>query len=134
MSEENVDIVKRSIDAFRDGDLEGVLDIFAPEFEFEPSGRFMDMPRVYRGREGWIEFWNEFRPVWEDVVIQIERMEDLEDRVLTLGRLGGRGGESGIEVDAEAAWLHTVQDGRIVHLRSFTTWAEARAAAGASKH
>jgi ketosteroid isomerase-like protein len=64
------------------------------------------------------------------VVIQIERMHDLDDRVLTLGRLGGRGGESGVEIDAEAAWLHTVRDGRIVHLHSFSTWDEARAAAG----
>ena len=134
MSEDNVALVRRSIDAFRHGDLEGVLGTFAPEFEFEPSGRFMDMPRVYRGREGWIEFWNTFRPAWDDVVIQIERMEDLEDRVLTLGRLGGRGGESGVEVDAKAAWLHTVRDGRIVHLRSFTTWADARAAAEETTH
>jgi hypothetical protein len=50
--------------------------------------------------------------------------------VLTLGTFHGKGGGSGVEVNAEAAWLHTIQDGLIVHLRSFATWKEALETAG----
>src|SRR5215216_2165741 len=121
MSQENVEIVRRSFDAFSRGDLEGVLDGFAPEFEFHVSGRFMDMPRVYRGREGFVDFWGAFHGVWQGITVSIARIEDLDDRVLTLGSLHGRGGGSGVEVHGEAAWLHTIKDGLIVHLRSFTT-------------
>jgi ketosteroid isomerase-like protein len=130
MSEENLEVVRRSLDAFSRGDLEAVLDGFAPGFEFHPSGRFMDTQRVYRGREGWVDFWAAFRAAWEGVAINIDRIEDLDDRVLTLGDIRGRGVESGVEVRGEAAWLHTVRAGRIVHLRSFATWNEALEAAG----
>jgi ketosteroid isomerase-like protein len=130
MSQENVEVVRRSIDAFSHGDLGGVLDGLAPEFEFQPSGRFMDTQRIYRGRDGWVEFWAAFRAAWEDIAVSIERMEDLGSRVLTLGEMRGRGVESGIAVHAEAAWLHTINDGLIVGLRSFSTWNEALEAAG----
>jgi ketosteroid isomerase-like protein len=130
MSQENVEIVRRTFDAFNRGDLDGVLDDLAPEYEFHPSGRFMDTQQVYRGRRGFIEFWGAFQAAWEHITVSIERIEDLDDRVLTLGTFHGKGGGSGVEVHAEAAWLHTLKAGLIVHLRSFATWKEALEAAG----
>jgi ketosteroid isomerase-like protein len=133
MSQENVEVVRRSIDAFSRGDIEGVIETFAPEFEMRPSGRFGDTAPVYRGHQGWVDFWNTFQAAWEHITISIERMEGLDDRVLTLGTLQGSGRGSGVEVKAEAAWLHTVKDGLIVHLRTFATWEEALEAAGLSE-
>ena len=133
MSQENVEIVGRGLDAFSRGDLQGIIDDLAPEFEFRPSGRFMDTQRVYRGTAGFVDFWGAFQAAWEEITVSIERMEDLGDRVLTLGTFHGRGGGSGVEVNAEAAWLHTIKDGLIVHLRSFSTWKEALEAAGLSE-
>jgi ketosteroid isomerase-like protein len=133
MSLENVEIVRRGFAAFNRGDLEAVLADQAPEFEFHPSGRFMDTQRVYRGREGWVEFWGRFRAAWEDITVSIERIEDLDDRVLTLGNFHGRGSGSGVEVHGESAWLHTIKDGLTTHLRSFSTWEEALEAAGLSE-
>jgi ketosteroid isomerase-like protein len=130
MSQENVEIVRRSLDAFSRGDLEGVRETLAPGFEMHPSGRFMDTQRVYRGREGWNDFWGDFRAAWEDVSVNIERIEAIDDRVLTLGEISGKGRESGVEVETEAAWLYAVADGLIVQLRTFVTWAEALEAAG----
>jgi ketosteroid isomerase-like protein len=132
MSQENVEIVRRAIDAFSRGDLEGVLDDLSPESEFHPSGRFMDTQQVYRGRAGFVDFWTAFQAAWEEITISVERMEDLDDRVLTLGNFHGKGGGSGVEVNGEAAWLHTIQDESIVHVRSFATWKEALEAAGLS--
>ena len=122
--------MRRSIDAFSRGDLDGVRETLAPEFEMHPSGRFMDTQRVYRGRDGMSEFWRDFRAAWEDVAVSIERMEAIDDRVLTLGKIGGSGRESGVEVEAEAAWVHTVSDGLIARLQTFATWADARETAG----
>jgi ketosteroid isomerase-like protein len=130
MSQENVEIAQRSIDAFSRGNLDAVLETLAPEFELHPSGRFMDTQRVYRGREGWIEFWGDFRAAWEDVAVSIERMEAIDDRVLILGKIRGKGRESGVAVEADAAWVHTVNDGLIVRVQPFATWAEALDAVG----
>jgi ketosteroid isomerase-like protein len=130
MSQENVEIARRSLDAFSRGNLDAVLETLAPAFEMHPSGRFMDTQRVYRGRAGWIEFWGEFRAAWEDVAVSIERMEAVDDRVLTLGKIGGKGRESGVAVEAEAAWVHTVNDGLIVRVQTFATWDAALEAVG----
>ena len=132
VSEENVEIVRRGIDAYNRRDLEAILDDLGPEFEFEPSGRFMDTQRVYRGRAGWVDFWRAFQAAWEKITINVERMEDLGDRVLTLGAFHGTGVGSGVEVRSEAAWIHTVKDGLVVQIRSFATWKEALEAAGLS--
>jgi ketosteroid isomerase-like protein len=130
VSQENVEIVLRGLDAFSRGDLEAILSDLSPEFEFNPSGRFMDTQLTYRGREGFADFWRSFQAAWEKITISVERIEDLDTRVLTMGTFHGKGGESGVEVDAEAAWLHTLRDGLVVRLRSFATWREALEAAG----
>jgi ketosteroid isomerase-like protein len=131
MSRENVEVVRRGFDAYNRDDLEGILKTFAPEFEMHPSGRFADTAPVYRGRKGWIEFWNTFQAAWEQITISVERMVDLDGhRVLTLGTFHGRGRGSGVEVEAEAAWLHTLKASLVVELRTFGSWQEALEAAG----
>ena len=78
----------------------------------------------------WIEFSAAWRAAWEEIHISIQRMTDINDRVLTLGNFHLRGGASGVEVRAEAAFLHTVKHGRIVHIRAFSTWNQALEAVG----
>ena len=64
----------------------------------------MDTQRLYRGQDGWTEFWGDFRAAWADVSVNIARIEAIDDRVLILGAISGKGRESGIEVETEAAW------------------------------
>ena len=64
---ENVELPRRFFYAYNRGDLQTTLDLLAPEFEFRPSGLFMDTETTYRGREGWSEFWHTFRAAWESV-------------------------------------------------------------------
>jgi hypothetical protein len=50
MSEENVEIVRRHIDAYESGDYEASLAAYHPELVCDASAR--PEGRVYRGREG----------------------------------------------------------------------------------
>jgi ketosteroid isomerase-like protein len=133
MSEEHVEMSRRFFDAYNAGDLEATLDFIAPEFEFRPSGLFMDTEKTYRGREGWSEFWHTFREAWESITISVERIEDLGEQVLILGTFHGRGQGSGVEVTREAAWIVTPRDGLFAWSRTFVSWAEALQAAGLSE-
>ena len=130
VSRENVEIVRDVFDAYNRDDLEATLQYVAPGFVFEPSGLFVDTQPAYRGREGWTEFWHTFRAAWEDIVIEVKRLEDLGDQVLVLGTFHGRGRGSGVEVARESAWLQTLSNGLIAHTRTFASWEEGLLAAG----
>ncbi len=132
MSQENVEIVRKAFAAFSRGDLEGTLEHFAPDLEFYPTGRFMDTQPIYHGREGWTDFWHTFHEAWEQITISIERIEDVEDRVLVLGTFHGTGRGSGVETTVEAAWLVRMKDGSFAVNHSFASWDEALEAAGLS--
>jgi ketosteroid isomerase-like protein len=125
MSQANLELAQRSLAAFSEGDLETVLADLAADVEFNPSGRFMDTQTTYRGRDGFTVFFYAFRAAWEEIRVSVERVEDLGDRVLSLGHFHGRGSGSGAAITAEGAWLHTIKGGEIVHIRSFATWNEA---------
>jgi len=133
MSQENVEIVRRMFDAYNRGDLEGTLNCVAPEYEFHPSGLFMDAQHVYRGRDGWVDFWHTFGAAWESITISIERIEDLGEEVLVLGTFHGKGCGSGVETTREAAWLNSVQEGLLMRTRTFPNWGAALEAAGLSE-
>jgi ketosteroid isomerase-like protein len=133
MPEENVEMSRRFMDAYNAGDLEATLDLIAPEFEFRPSGLFMDTEKTYRGREGWTEFWHMFREAWESITINVKRTEDLGGQVLILGTFHGKGHGSGVEVTREAAWIVTVRDGLFAQSRTYVSWADAIEAAGLSE-
>ena len=133
MSQENVEIVSRVFEAWDRADLNGMLDHFAPSFELQTSGRFADTDRVYRGHQGWTDFWNTLRAAWEQITVSIKRIEDRGGKVLVLGTFHARGRGSGVEVGGEAAWLVTVEGGLVAQARAFEEWSEALEAAGLSE-
>lgn len=133
MPEENVEIVRRFFDAYNRGDFAATLDLIAPEFEFRPSGLFMDTESTYYGPEGWSEFWSTFQAAWESITVDLERIEDLGDRVLTLGTFHGKGRGSGVAVTREVGWLGTLRDGMLAQSLTFVGWADAVEAAGLSE-
>ena len=89
MSQEDVEISRSFFDAYNRGDLEATLDLIAPEFEFLPSGLFVDTDRTYYGREGWTEFWHTFREAWASITVNVERIDDLGDQLLVLATFMG---------------------------------------------
>jgi ketosteroid isomerase-like protein len=130
MSEENVELVRQVIEAWNRGDLDWLLNHSTPEFEFRTARLFPDLEAVYRGREGFRRFWNTFRPPWEYVSAEIERIESTaDDRVLVLFRFHGRG-RDGVDVKRDYAQLFTLDDGMLSQVVGFADWQDALEAAG----
>ena len=97
------------------------------------SELFPDTEAVYRGREGWRQFWNTFREPWETLRIEVERIEPIgDDRVLALYRFHGRG-RDGVEVTLKYANLVTIVNGLATRNIAFADWGEALEAAGLSE-
>jgi hypothetical protein len=70
MSEENVEIVRRQIEAYASGDYETALAGFDPEVEFDVSMR--PEGRVYRGPDGVAEAMRSWTGTWEDFKLEVE--------------------------------------------------------------
>jgi ketosteroid isomerase-like protein len=132
MSQENVEIVRKVIDAFNRGDLDAWLGFLSPEVAWEslPLPGFRD---VYRGRAEAREWIEQLLEVF-DFHLEIDETTALsDDRVLMAVRGRGRGRGSGIPVERpswEVLWL---ADGLITRRQVFWTRDEALQAAGLSE-
>jgi ketosteroid isomerase-like protein len=133
MSQENVEVVRRSIDAYNGHDVDLLLDIydtlFTPDVEWYPAMGAIE-GEVFRGRDGMEVYFRRLIDAWEEIRVVAEEVRDLGDRLLVLGRLAGRGSSSGVPVDSPVALIYDLRSGRICRVRVFLDHGEALRAAG----
>ena len=133
MSRENVELTRQAYEAWNDGNLDWMLDHMTEDFEFQPGLGFSDLNAVIRGKEGWRRFSETWREAWEDITVEVERIEDLGDRIVTLLTFDGRGRGSGVEVSLRVGHVATVREGRVSKLVSIASWDETLEAVGLSE-
>ena len=134
MSRENVEIVRRSNEAFNNGDLEAFVECMAPDAELRDLANAPDQSQVVKGRAAilqvvrlWTEAFDEFRA-------DIEEHEDRGDFVIGSVHWHGQGKGSGMSVDLHQFDVLEVSEGKIVRATlGFRTRAEALEAAGLSE-
>jgi uncharacterized protein len=127
LSAENVEMVRRSMQAFARGDLDAFLAALDPDTEWHTAADEPG-PETYRGHDGVRRFAAEIGDVWEgrfDDVMKFEDFVDLDDWVVVpwTARLRGRG--SGVEVDVNETYAVRVEEGRIVRIDEYRTRQEA---------
>ena len=130
----NVDIVKRSYEAFARDDMEGVLGDMHPEIEWHQAqglphgGLYHGLDEVRR---------NIFDPLdeewWEDFRADPDEVIGLGDHVVVIGRYTARAKATGAPLDVPFAHVWRFRDGRAVRFHQFTDtrgWVEALGAGG----
>ncbi len=130
MSQQNVELVKRGIDAFNRRDLDAYDDLYTSDFEWFPALTGTVEGGGYRGREGLETWFVEARDTWEWFRALADEFRDLGDRVLVLGRIEARGRGSGVQLDAPAGMLFEFRGGKISRDRTYLDHGEALRAAG----
>ena len=134
MSQENVEVVRRGMEQFnQDFTAEDLnLDLLAPDIVFDNSNAGLDAA-VYRGHDGMRELMSLLRGMWKLQQGQAQEFIPVdEDRVIVPVRIVSVGRED-VEVMAHAAMLVTVGDGKITHIKSFQSKADALEAVGLSE-
>jgi ketosteroid isomerase-like protein len=134
MSEENVEIVRRLVEAWNEHDEALAASYLADDIEWAPAGPAAVDRVVYRGPE---EFARGFAAVWEtwdQFHFEEADVRDLDDSALWLGRVRMRGRASHIELDQEFANRFDLRDGLITRVHAFLTWRDALKAAGLSEY
>jgi ketosteroid isomerase-like protein len=114
MSQENVEIVRSSLDAFAAGDRERMLASVDPDVVIDASRRVLN-PATYVGIEGVGQMLVDMQETWEDLRIEQGEFIDAGDRVAVIGKLIGKGKGSGVEVERPVnGQVWTLHNGRIV--------------------
>jgi uncharacterized protein len=130
MSPNAVEVVRRAYEAFNRGDLDGVVEYGAPDFEYVATGTIPGAAGVYRGPEEYRRFldwwWGEF----DDPDIEVHELIDAGDQVLACLTFRGRGKQSGVQASWNIWQLWTVRDGKVVCGQGFTNKKDALDAAG----
>jgi uncharacterized protein len=130
MSEENVELVRRILEAWNRGD----LDAAAAELDTDVVWTWpKNVPEAgtHTGRDEVMRRLEEFLEAWNGLTITIERLVDADDRVVALVRYSGMGQESGIEVSSRStdAQVWTVRDGSVVSVELYGGSSDASARA-----
>jgi ketosteroid isomerase-like protein len=132
MSQENVEIMRRSIDAWNRGDHAEALAYYAPEVEWHTSGEFADQG-VYRGHAGIERLWAELQEDMEELSLSLSDFRVIGDRMFAAATVRGRGKKSKAGFEQPFWYAVTFHDGLIVRVEAHLDPAEALEAAGLSE-
>lgn len=115
MSQENVELVRRALNARR-SEFAELLD---PTVRLDLSERVFN-PAVYEGYEGIMRWHAEVAEVWESYRSEPEEFIDGDEVVVVFTRERGRAKGSGIEVDQHpTALLCRLRRGRVSEIRLY---------------
>jgi ketosteroid isomerase-like protein len=133
VSQANVEVFKRATDALNRLDLDAYVSFCTADYEWFPVLGGTVEGNSFRGREGVEEYFGELRDAWEEFRYVIDDLRDLGDRVLSLGRLEGRGRGSGVQVELPIAVISDFREGKARRTRAFSDHGEALRAARLSE-
>ena len=134
MSQENVELVRRSTAAYNRRDLDGMLEDWAPDAVLDWSNARTFEAGVYRGCGEIRAFTEGFLAAWDEVRLEIVHGPvEVRDGLLIMENVTHLRGREGIEVQAQSAWLITIRDGEQTSLTLYQTKQEALEAAGLSE-
>jgi ketosteroid isomerase-like protein len=131
MSEQNVELYRRGIEAFNRRDLDAFLALADPDV--------VGMSRVlaiegksYRGHEGTREWWQDLLGVFPGFTIEIVTVRDVKD--LTIAELRNSAHAEGSGALAELVWqVSEWRNARVIRWQIYDSEQEALEAAGLSE-
>ena len=132
MSEENVEIVRRGIEAVNRDDWEAVLAYLDPHVEWHSDSADPDAA-TFRGHDGVRQFWTTWTENFQGLALDPIDLLDAGDAVVAVTRLVGRGRASGVEAERLFFSVYEFRNSKVVRYRQFDTRDEAFKAAGLSE-
>jgi uncharacterized protein len=129
MSQENVDLIRRGLEAFNSEDMERILAFVDPDFETVVSGELSAEPDTYRGHDGVRRYFESFRDAMDEIRFEPERFWDAGEAVVVALCLTARGRQTAIRVEQRIAQVWSIRDGRAIGVRTYASIAEALRAA-----
>ena len=119
MSQENVELHRRSVEAFNTRDVENFIALCDSQIELHST---VTVPggAIYHGHDGVRRWHRDLADGWgEELRVEPEAYFDLGEQTLTFHVLHGRGRQSGADVGMPAAHLNRWRNGLIVYFKGY---------------
>jgi ketosteroid isomerase-like protein len=131
MSDANVELARRSAQAWSQRDAEWFVDNSTPDFEFVPAvmGGVEGEESVFRGVEDIRQYFTVLDEPWETFRVDIGEYREVGEQVVCVGQVHAKGRGSGLELDQPMAMALWFRDGKIARAQSFLDADQALAAA-----
>jgi uncharacterized protein len=131
MSQENVEVVRRSWEAFTTQGPEGPLPFLHPEVVVVDP----DLPGggKFEGHDGFLTFVRQVLDAFEEYRVEPEELLDAGEQVVVFLRHQGRGKASGAPIELRDAHVWTIEDGKATRIDLYLSRGEALKSAGLSE-
>jgi ketosteroid isomerase-like protein len=131
MSQENVELVRRTFDAVRQGDLGGAVRGFRDDAVWHNTAEFPG-PTSCVGPSAIVGFWASLMEAFEESAngMVVEQLVEGEDSVVLAVHSVGRAKASGVPIDVRWGAAFHVRDGKISRVDIHGDWAKALEAGG----
>ena len=133
MSEENVEIIRRSYERWNQGDFGWAMELAGPEFEYVTAEGIPGLTGGFRGRDGFMRFLEQFWEQFDEPRAEPQEFIEAGDSVLAVVTFRASGKQSGAEVNMEVFQLWTFRDGKVIRGHGFFDREDALEAAGLSE-
>ena len=133
MSQKNVELFRRSVDAFNRRDLDAYLALMDDDVEGIPRAAAMEGGDHYHGHDGVRRWWKDLLDVFPDFTVEAAEVRDLGDSTLAALRALGHGAGSEVPLEDTFWGAHRWRRGKCVWWRYFQTRSEALKAVGLSE-
>ncbi len=132
MSQENVEIIKRSVGLFLRGEADAWLETIDPDVGWDISAHPLpDVPNHGRGRAAFAtDMLATYMSGWVDYSAELKELVEAGDQVVVVVHETAKMRQTGVAIDRDLVQLWTVGGRRASFVRVFKTKAEALEAAG----
>jgi ketosteroid isomerase-like protein len=124
-----VEIMRAAIEAFNRRDGAGFDALLDRDAEIVPVRAAIE-GTSYRGPDAASQYCAAVEETWEDLRWEVEEIRDGGSWVIALGRIRGRGRDSGALIDTRGAWVAHFLDGSVTSFRTYPDRDEALKAVG----
>ena len=109
------------------------MSLLDPHVTYEDENLPDHVGEAYRGHEGIVRAARRWIEPFEWLLIELERIVDADDCLVSIHRTRSKARHSGIEFEAPLAYIWAFRGGKIIHFQSFREPEEALEAAGVSE-
>jgi ketosteroid isomerase-like protein len=133
VSRENLENVRRGIEAFNERGVEGIVPLIHDDFQATTPPNLASEPDTYRGPDGIRRWFDSFDEVMEEIRWDAHEFHEVGDRVVVEFTLRARGKTTGLDFGQDAVMVWELRGDKATRVELFETLEEAMAyAEGAS--